>query len=241
MTEIQATATTTVPGIIRFRKKPLTVETLEWTGENYRSLSAFTGQQVRRAAMGGLEVWNEEERDWIACPIGHRVVRGALGEFYPISPEAVARTYEPDDDAGIPVSAADLVAAAAVAERAQEALAELRDENEHLKSALAGDNEGVRLWMLDCARLVNRHRERGDAAEAALARLGRDLRGLIRHWRAEAANWDGFTVQGDDYRNGGFAERAARYAACADSAEEVLAGLGCKAPERVDGHTGDAP
>lgn len=42
---------------------------------------------------------------------------------------------------------------------------------EHLKAALAGDNEGVRLWMLDCGSLVQKHRERAERAEAKLAAI----------------------------------------------------------------------
>ena len=42
---------------------------------------------------------------------------------------------------------------------------------EHAQAALAGDNEGVRLWMLDCGELVAKHRARAEAAEAKLARI----------------------------------------------------------------------
>jgi len=42
---------------------------------------------------------------------------------------------------------------------------------EHAAAALAGDNEGVRLWMLDCGELVERHRARAAAAEAQLAEV----------------------------------------------------------------------
>jgi len=55
---------------------------------------------------------------------------------------------------------------AAVA-RAEAAEAQL----EHAKAALADDNEGVRLWMLDCGELVAKHRARAVAAEAKLAEV----------------------------------------------------------------------
>ena len=38
---------------------------------------------------------------------------------------------------------------------------------EHAQAAL-NDNEGVRLWMLDCGELVAKHRERAEAAEGKL-------------------------------------------------------------------------
>lgn len=51
--------------------------------------------------------------------------------------------------------------------------AQLRQALKHTMAALAEDNEGVRLWMLDCGELVAKHRARADAAEAELAELRR--------------------------------------------------------------------
>lgn len=47
---------------------------------------------------------------------------------------------------------------------------------EHAQAALA-DNEGVRLWMLDCGELVARHRARGEAAERKLAVIRAECEG----------------------------------------------------------------
>ena len=43
---------------------------------------------------------------------------------------------------------------------------QLRARLEHAEAALMGDNEGCRLWFLDCAELTAKHRARADAAEA---------------------------------------------------------------------------
>ena len=69
-------------------------------------------------------------------------------------------------------------AAAPERERAERAEAEL----EHAKAALAGDHEGIRLWMLDCGELVAKHRARAEAAEARLAAV----REHARTWAALA-------------------------------------------------------
>lgn len=47
------------------------------------------------------------------------------------------------------------------------------------EAALFGDNEGIRLWMLDCASLTEKHRKRAEQAEATIARV-RDLHGRPR-------------------------------------------------------------
>lgn len=89
-----------------FRKKPVTVETVLWDGTretiaflvkwagNLRDNPEQSPRFIVDADMNGC-VYNDQERCWVNVPLGHRVVKGRLGEFYPISPEAVAETYEP--------------------------------------------------------------------------------------------------------------------------------------------------
>jgi hypothetical protein len=82
---------------------------------------------------------------------------GGLALFYPAAGQAVfdaIRGGSTDEEAGW-------------RERAGAAETAL----EHAKAALAGDNEGIRLWMLDCAELVDRARVRAGAAEAKLAEI----------------------------------------------------------------------
>ena len=84
--------------IRRYRKKPVEVEALEWTGANLDALRAFAGDEnltCPGSRYSDLSVWNEQEHDWIKVPFGHSIVKGKLGELYPISPAAIAETYEP--------------------------------------------------------------------------------------------------------------------------------------------------
>jgi hypothetical protein len=62
-------------------------------------------------------------------------------------------------------AAAPLIAAA---ERAR--ITELETQLAHARLALAADHEGIRLWMLDCAELAEKHRKRADAAWDAARR-----------------------------------------------------------------------
>ena len=99
-----------VPGETRYRKKPVVVETVLWDGTNVDELREFCGSGPEGflfeppAGVGRAAVWNDQEHAWIPLPAGHRVVRGLLGEVYPISPEALAATYEPapESDSGEP-------------------------------------------------------------------------------------------------------------------------------------------
>ena len=99
-----------MPEIERRRKKPLVVDVLLWDGTNYGQVRDFAGGDPEggRNAMllqsRELAVWNNQEQAWFDIPVGHYVVRGALGELYGLSPEAYATTYEPDGD-GRPAAA----------------------------------------------------------------------------------------------------------------------------------------
>lgn len=88
--------------VIRYRKKPVIVEAMQWTGLNPGDLQAFTGNLVEIGQGTGtsleLRVWNTEESCWVRCPNGHSVIKGKLGEFYPISPQALSETYEVADE-----------------------------------------------------------------------------------------------------------------------------------------------
>ena len=61
-------------------------------------------------------------------------------------------------------------------ETPEQRISELEAQLEHAKAALAGDNEGIRLWMLDCGALVEKHRKRANEA-------------LDADWQAEAERW----------------------------------------------------
>lgn len=89
--------------VITRRKKPINVPTLLWDGTNADEVQEFCGRVPGRAVMafqppiltGPGRVWNSEEECWVSVPTGHHLVRGPLGELYPLSPAAVAETYEP--------------------------------------------------------------------------------------------------------------------------------------------------
>ena len=87
-----------------YRRRPTVVPMIEWTGSNYDDVDQFCGAipdsgGVRAFEPGNAYVpakcWNTEERCWVNVPRNHRIVRGARNELYPISPEALAATYEP--------------------------------------------------------------------------------------------------------------------------------------------------
>lgn len=79
---------------MKFKKKPVEVEAVQWTGNNLSELCQFVPEEFRHdkihQPMGivTLEgVLTVTEGDWI--------IKGVKGEFYPCKPDVFELTYEP--------------------------------------------------------------------------------------------------------------------------------------------------
>ena len=90
-----------------FRKKPVVIEAIQWTGKNLRQIICFTdGPPETRTNHAGM-MWESYEdlvaRDGLKiftlegkmdASIGDWIIKGVKGEFYPCKPEIFAATYE---------------------------------------------------------------------------------------------------------------------------------------------------
>lgn len=88
----------------RFRKRPVEIEAVQWTGDNFDELGRFTVGQFRRAAFGAGPAVRAQVRDWlhatwIGVNDGDWIVRGPRGECYPVRADVFTETYEPVDGA----------------------------------------------------------------------------------------------------------------------------------------------
>jgi hypothetical protein len=89
---------------MKYRKKPVVIEAIEWTGSNLREIIDFTGlhESARKwtwpeyegvVARDGLKIFTLEGP--LMASIGDFIIKGVNGEFYPCKPEIFAKTYEP--------------------------------------------------------------------------------------------------------------------------------------------------
>ena len=89
----------------RFRKKPIVIEALQWTGDNFRTLTEWgapvtilpaSNRPGKGAALiiGTLEDGPNSEAVHVADP-GDWIIKGVAGEFYPCKPDIFAASYEP--------------------------------------------------------------------------------------------------------------------------------------------------
>lgn len=93
---------------MKARKKPVVVETLQWTGNNHREMFDFLTDYQKQSEFitaygdtfyidhnkvkGGLII-RTLEGEHIA-EIGDYIIRGVHGEFYPCKPGIFEKTYE---------------------------------------------------------------------------------------------------------------------------------------------------
>lgn len=93
---------------MKYRKKPVVVDAVQWTGENHREMFDFLTYGTKRNSpietsgvnfhidhnrvKGGLII-KTMEGEHIAC-IGDYIIKGVAGEFYPCKPDIFEKTYE---------------------------------------------------------------------------------------------------------------------------------------------------
>lgn len=89
---------------MRYKSKPVTIEAIQWTGDNYEELLEFTkdGFNTGTRDSGGTwaEVWDYLQEDFVNVNLNDYIIKGTKGEFYPCDPEVFAEKYEPDDELG---------------------------------------------------------------------------------------------------------------------------------------------
>lgn len=84
---------------MKYRKKPVVIDAIQWTGVNLSEISAFTGPcAALNEATNELMIFTLE--DGVrgdakhAATVGDFVIKGVQGEFYFCKPDIFAATYE---------------------------------------------------------------------------------------------------------------------------------------------------
>jgi hypothetical protein len=81
---------------VRYRKKPVEVEAMQYRGEvDIDQLREFVG--IVNLATGTSDAHIVTLEGWMRVSDGDYVIRGVQGECYPCKPDIFAATYEPVD------------------------------------------------------------------------------------------------------------------------------------------------
>jgi hypothetical protein len=80
----------------KFRKKPVEIEAVQWTGKNSKEIDDFCPSERKIWACGmdfmSLVIVTLEGN--MKAAVGDWIIRGVKGELYPCKPDIFAATYE---------------------------------------------------------------------------------------------------------------------------------------------------
>jgi len=83
---------------MKFRKKPVVIEALQFTGSNCFDVLRFMGrtEDIFAAELNQTDIPTiyTLEGD-MTCSVGDWIIKGIKGEFYPCKPDIFEATYEP--------------------------------------------------------------------------------------------------------------------------------------------------
>lgn len=89
---------------MKYRKKPVVIEAIQWNGNNLNEIKEFVGEsldysiidtawEVGKGAPHVLMKIHTLEGDH-ECTKGDYIIKGVQGEFYPCKPDIFEQTYE---------------------------------------------------------------------------------------------------------------------------------------------------
>ena len=94
--------------IKKYRKKPVVIEAIQWTGNNNEKINNFCSDLIGESPDESGIAYNNPEGHVIiqtlegklSASIGDYIVKGVEGEFYPVKPDIFEKTYELVEEGG---------------------------------------------------------------------------------------------------------------------------------------------
>ena len=86
---------------MKFRKKPVVIEAVQWDGKNLDEVMTFcngdASYELMARGASELVIATLEDGESIArhvASVGDFIIKGVAGEFYPCKPDIFEQTYE---------------------------------------------------------------------------------------------------------------------------------------------------
>jgi hypothetical protein len=81
---------------MKFRKKPVVIEAIQYTKESCRAICQWTGtEHFDNNDCGMASLFIDTLEGQMEAQPGDWIIKGVKGEFYPCKPDIFALTYEP--------------------------------------------------------------------------------------------------------------------------------------------------
>lgn len=79
---------------MKYRKKPVVVEAVKWTGENVKEIATFMGIESVPYDLNTRKLSIVTLEDIMEASQGDYIIKGVQGEIYPCKQNIFAETYE---------------------------------------------------------------------------------------------------------------------------------------------------
>ena len=81
----------------KYTKKPVTVEAVQWTGDNRKDIWDFCTLAYFNTDFetGDLHLMIQTLEGTMEASVGDYIIKGIKGEFYPCKPDIFLLTYDP--------------------------------------------------------------------------------------------------------------------------------------------------
>ena len=88
---------------MKYRKKPVVIEAIQWTGLNLEEIKSFVGESLQydiidTAVPPHVDMVIKTLEGNHVCTKGDFIIKGVHGEFYPCKPDIFEKTYELVED-----------------------------------------------------------------------------------------------------------------------------------------------
>lgn len=86
--------------IKKYRKKPVVIEAVQWTGDNVQEVLNFSSDGSRWIMHegGGTDLFIDTLEGQMKASRGDYIIKGVCGECYPCKPDIFEKTYEMVDN-----------------------------------------------------------------------------------------------------------------------------------------------
>ena len=79
----------------QYRKKPVVIKALQWTGNNIKEIKEFSGDNTEcDSTPHGIRLMCRTLEGHLIVSAGDFIIEGVNGEFYPCKPDIFEKTYE---------------------------------------------------------------------------------------------------------------------------------------------------
>lgn len=79
--------------IKKYRKLPVVIEALQYTGDNYEEVCEYVGETTLSSDIY-KRLWIQSLEGWVKVSVGSYIVKGIKGEFYPCRGDIFRELHE---------------------------------------------------------------------------------------------------------------------------------------------------